>query len=79
MQITRPNAKTPTDEELQSIEKLRVLVARAAADGKISKAEMDAINTHIHADHKVTYGELEILRDLVLAKLQTGELEWEWD
>lgn len=79
MQITRPNAKTPTAEELQSIEKLRALVARAAADGKISKAEIDAINTQIHADHKVTYGELEILRDLVLAKLQTGELEWEWD
>jgi len=79
MQITRPNAQPPTASELQSIEKLKLLIDHVIADGRVSKAELDSINAQIHADHKVTYGELEVFRELVLAKIQTGELEWEWD
>jgi len=79
MQITRPNAHPPTEEELQSIKKLKGVIQHATADGKVSRDELDNINAQIHADHKVTYGELEVFREMVLAKIQSGELEWEWD
>lgn len=78
MQITRPHAHPPTVEELQSLERLRIVIYRATADGKVSRSELDSINAQMHADHKVTYVELEVFREMVLSKIQSGELEWDW-
>lgn len=79
MRITRPNAQPLTTEELQSIERLKVVICRATANGRVNRTELDSINAQIHEDHKVTYEELEVFREMVLAKIQAGELEWEWD
>lgn len=40
MEISRPGAKAPTPEQSQGLEKLKVALDRAVADGKVSDEEM---------------------------------------
>lgn len=79
MKVTRPNEQPLTPEDEQNLEKLRVIITWAIADGKVSKAEIDRIKDQMYAKQKVTFHELELVREQVLSRIEAGELEWEWD
>lgn len=70
-------ANQPTIDDLQDLEKLRAVIDRAVADGKISPAEMQSIKAAAWADGKFTAAEAELYATLVLEKIRTGELQWE--
>ena len=78
MIIEHPNTTEPTAEEKQHLERLKTVINNAVADGKISRKELDDIRAATFADKKVTVAELELYRKLVLDKIETGELEYEW-
>ena len=78
MIIEHPNTTEPTAEEKQQLERLKTVINNAVADGKISRKELDDIRAATFADKKVTVAELELYRKLVLDKIETGELEYEW-
>ncbi|MFB2921420.1 MULTISPECIES: hypothetical protein [Aerosakkonema] len=78
MLIERPNAAQPTPEEKQHLERLKTVINNAVADGKISRKELDDIRAATYADKKVTVTELELYRKLVLDKIETGELQYDW-
>ncbi|MFB2933781.1 hypothetical protein ACE1B6_00730 [Aerosakkonemataceae cyanobacterium BLCC-F154] len=81
MEIDRPNAKEPTAEELQKLEKLKNIIETAIADGKITSDEYQKIKAAIYAQGKSStdqfYREIELYRSLVEEKLAKGELEYE--
>lgn len=81
MEIDRPNAKEPTTEELQQLEKLKSIIERATADGKITIDDYQKIQTEIYAHGKSSpeqfYREIELYRSLIQEKLEKGELEYE--
>ena len=81
MEIDRPNAKEPTPEELQKLERLKDIIEKAIADGKISSDEYQRIKSEIYAHGKTStdqfYREIELYRSLVQEKLEKGELEYE--
>ncbi|MGI0485776.1 hypothetical protein ACN4EK_10090 [Pantanalinema rosaneae CENA516] len=78
MDVSQPNPHEPSPEELRDLEKLKAIIERAIADGKISKAELDAMKTQAWSDGKITPEELELYSSLVLDKIRTGELQWEF-
>ncbi|HAT15079.1 MAG TPA: hypothetical protein DD001_14705 [Microcoleaceae bacterium UBA10368] len=78
MLVSRPNAQEPTPEEIRQLDKLKIRIDRAAADGKISKQEMEDIKIAVLADGKVSFQEMELYRKLVTDKIVTGELEYEF-
>ncbi len=78
MKFSRCSNKAPSPAELQDLEKLRVLIERAVADGKLTKHEMESIQAAMRADGKVTFEELELCRQLIWEKIQNGELEYDW-
>jgi uncharacterized membrane protein YebE (DUF533 family) len=79
MEIERPNANPLTPEDLHDLEKLKAVVERAIADGKLTKAEMDAIRVQIHSNGKVMVEELELCRELMAEKVRSGALIIEWE
>ena len=79
MEISRPNAPELTAEELKELEKLKAIIERATADGKISQSETERIQAAIRSDKKVTFEELTLMRELIYNKIDRGELEREWD
>ncbi|MBL1179381.1 hypothetical protein [Pantanalinema sp. GBBB05] len=78
MDVSQPNMNEPSPEELRDLEKLKMIIERAIADGKISKSELDAMKTQAWSDGKITPEELELYSSLVLDKIRTGELKWEF-
>lgn len=78
MKVERPNAKPPSPEEVKDLEKLKALIERAIADGRLSAQEMDSIKRAMNADGKVTCEELDLCRQLIWNKIDTGELEHSW-
>ncbi|MGE5657111.1 MAG: hypothetical protein ACM37W_10880 [Actinomycetota bacterium] len=78
MQVSRPNAKELSPQELQDLAKLKGLIERAVADGKISKQELEDIQAQTFADGKVLVEELDLYRKLVTEKIERGELEYEF-
>ncbi|MFB2877564.1 hypothetical protein [Floridanema aerugineum] len=81
MEIDRPNAQEATAQELQQLERLKNIIERAMADGKITSDEYQKIKSEIY-DHGKTsadqfYREIELYRSLVQEKLEKGELEYE--
>ena len=79
MKISRPQDKEPTLSELKELEKLKQLIERSIADGKLMGTEFETIKNAIKADKKVTYEELELIRTLIHDKINNGELEKVWD
>lgn len=79
MEISRPNTPESTPEEIKELEKLKAIIERATADGKISQSETETIQAVIGSDKKVTFEELTLIRELIYNKIDRGELEWEWD
>lgn len=77
MEISKPNAKEPSPEELQDLEKLQAIIDQAIADGKITEDEIAAMKSQAWADGKVTPQELHLFSQQVMEKLRRGELEWD--
>lgn len=65
-----------TTEELQELNKLQATIDQAIADGVLTPAERDAITGTMTADGKVTFEELEMVRQLC-EKVAAGELKSE--
>lgn len=78
MKVLRCNNKALSPAELQDLEKLQALIERAVADGKLTKYEMESIQAAIRADGKISFEELELCRQLIWEKIQSGELEYDW-
>lgn len=78
MDVSPAGANEPSPEELRDLSKLKAIIERAIADGKISKSELDAMKTQAWSDGKITPEELELYSSLVLDKIRTGELQWEF-
>jgi hypothetical protein len=75
MEISRPNARELTPEELQDLEKLKVTIEKATADGKLTQYELDRIKAIAWSDNKILSEELELVRTLIREKIERGELE----
>ncbi len=79
MEISTPKGKEPTPEELKELEKLKAIIERAVADGKLTGAEFDRIKAAIREDKKVSYEEIRLVQTLIYDKIDRGELEKVWD
>lgn len=78
MQIIRHTSRHLTEEDRQHLHHLERVVDRVIADGKVSKDELDEVKAQMY-NHRVTVYELELVSDRILSRIQSGELEWEWD
>jgi uncharacterized tellurite resistance protein B-like protein len=79
MKIERPDQRDLTPEEQAHLAKLKQLVEKALADGKVSQDEMQKIRAYIHADHKVTVDELRTISTTIREMLGEGALEYDWE
>ncbi|WP_448561734.1 hypothetical protein [Trichothermofontia sp.] len=77
MEISRPNAPVPTPEELEDLDKLKAVIDRAVADGKITQGELAQIRQVVTHDGKITPQEVKLYRTLIIEKINTGELAWD--
>jgi hypothetical protein len=82
MEVSRPNARELTPEEVQELEKFKRMIEHAVADGRISKQDIqDLQNEELsHGKHhaELLYHELELYRTLITEKLRTGGLEYDY-
>ncbi len=78
MKMERPNAKPLSPEELEDLEKLRVILERAIADGCVTEDEMNAIKACFSADGKVLFEEIELCQQLIWDKIDRGEIQHGW-
>jgi hypothetical protein len=82
MEVSRPNARELTPEEVQELEKFKRIIEHAVANGKISKQDIqDLQNAELsHGKHnpELLYHEVELYRTLITEKLRTGELEYDY-
>ena len=79
MEISTPKDREPTPEELKELDKLKAIIESAISDGKLTGAEFDRIKAAIGADKKVSYEEIQLVRQLIYDKIASGELEKVWD
>lgn len=70
-------ARELTAEEQQELDNLRHTIEQAIADGVLTPEERQQITAAMRADGKVTYEELELVRQLVCDRVATGELKAE--
>ncbi|BAU63793.1 hypothetical protein STA3757_11610 [Stanieria sp. NIES-3757] len=75
MEISHPQDREPTREELQELEKLKAIIERATEDGKLTEVEFASIKDAIRADRKASVEELQLVRKLIDEKIARGELE----
>lgn len=78
MEIERPKQQPLTEEDLQQLETLEELIRKCAADGIITRDELDAIKVQIAANGKVMVEELDLVRQFIREKLRKGELVIEY-
>lgn len=78
MEFKRPNDQGLTPEEMQDLERLKTIIEKAVADGKITRTELDNIKTAAWSDKKILFEELELYRKLVQDKINSGELEMDY-
>ena len=79
MRIEKPNQEPITQEDLQNLDKLKVLIEKCVADGYLTQDELRMIKDFIRADGKVTTEELELCQKLIWDKVQSGDLEYSWE
>jgi uncharacterized tellurite resistance protein B-like protein len=77
MEVQRPNQSVSLDD-LKDLEKLKAIIEKATADGKLTEAEIQTVRTVIYADGQITPQEMELVQQLIYDKLQSGELEMSW-
>lgn len=78
MKRENPNQRELTPEEQQELEKLRVIIESATADGILTRYERDRISAAMRTDGKVTVEELELARTLMQEKAAKGELRLDY-
>ena len=78
MEIQRPHHQTLTPEEQQHLERLRRVIEQAAADGKLTQFEVAQIKAIVWENGKVSPEEMQMVSELVSAKVAAGELAIEW-
>jgi len=78
MEISRPASSEPSLEDLENLDKLKAVIERAIADGKLNETEKQQIKAAAWANGKITPQELELIRNLILEKIRNGELQWTW-
>ncbi|MGJ3245090.1 MAG: hypothetical protein ACFE0I_03330 [Elainellaceae cyanobacterium] len=74
MEVERPGTGQLSLDELRELDKLRVVIEQASADGVISKSERETISAIIYRDKKVSPQELDLVRQLINQKVASGEL-----
>ena len=79
MRIEKPNQEPITQEDLQNLDKLKVLIEKCVADGYLTQDELRIIKDFIRSDGKVTTEELELCQKLIWDKVQSDELEYSWE
>ena len=79
MEISTPKDREPTPEELEELKKLKAIIEGAISDGKLTGSEFDRIKAAIRADSKVSYEEIQLVRELIYDKIESGELQKVWD
>jgi len=75
-QSTSSSNSSP-QEDPAHLSRLRSLVERVMADGKISPQEADELRTAIIADGQITPDEVEVIRTVMREQLGDGHLEFE--
>jgi uncharacterized membrane protein YebE (DUF533 family) len=65
-------------EDTKHLEKLRSVIERAIADGKLTAQEMQTIKAIIWSNGKVSPEELDLVRELIHEKVAKGELVYDW-
>ena len=78
MEVSRPNSKPSSPEELKDLETLKALIEKAIADGLLTKDEMESIKAAINADGKITPQELNLCQQLIWSKIDAGQLDYDW-
>jgi hypothetical protein len=82
MNISRLNAQEPTFEEVRELEKLKIRIKYAVADGKISRQDIDDTSGQIFVRKRVStqqiYRKLKLYRTLVTQQIIAGNLEYDW-
>ncbi|MBZ8178876.1 hypothetical protein [Oscillatoria salina] len=78
MKIERFNQKDLSPEEKVQLEKLKILMKNATANGKISKDELEYIRIAMWAHKNISLAELKLYRKLILDKIDSGELEMDY-
>lgn len=77
MDAERPN-RSISPNDLKELDKLKAIIEKATADGKLTQAEIQAVKVAVSADGQITPQELELVQQLIYDKLQNGELEMDW-
>lgn len=61
------------------LSRLRSLIQRVMADGKISREEAQQLRSALFADGQLTPDELEVVRKAMRDRLGDAHLEFDWD
>lgn len=78
MKNSQSNNQHSSPEELENLAKLKSVIEVAIANGVLTKDEMETIKSAIRADGKISFEELRLCRELILNKIDSGELEYDW-
>lgn len=68
----------PVLDDAKHLEKLRVVIERAIADGRVTAQEMRTIKAIIWSNGKVSPEELDLVRELIHEKVASGEIVYDW-
>ena len=79
METSHSKDREITAEELQELEKLKAIIERAIADGKLTSTEFETIKAAIRTDQRVSFAELQLVKQLIYDKIESGELEKVWE
>ncbi|MEM1279381.1 MAG: hypothetical protein AAF827_06415 [Cyanobacteria bacterium P01_D01_bin.6] len=77
MNAPNSSSSSPLPDDPQHLSRLRSLVERVMADGKISAAEATELRAVLMADGQVTPDEMELIRTVMKEALGDGLLEFE--
>jgi hypothetical protein len=65
-------------EDIKQLEELKRIIEAAVSDGKLSRYELEHIESIAFAHKKILPEGLQLYSKLVLEKIEQGELEYEW-
>lgn len=78
MKESQPTRQNLSAADQAQLDKLKVAIDRAIADGLVSKDEYEQIKRVMWADGKVAPAELDLINELIHQRIARGELAWEW-
>lgn len=77
MTVPASGSASPAADDANHLARLRSLVDRVMADGKISPAEAHELRTALMADGQITLDEMDVIRAAMKAHLGDQPLEFE--